>query len=90
MTGTCQGLILIAGGEDKDSALNRVDLYDPVKDEFLESISLVRSRLGAAAAVSDDCSCGNVYVMAGGAWKGSRALLNDIEIWSPDGVRRNC
>lgn len=89
VTGTCQGLIMIGGGEGSGFAHDRVDLYNPVTDSFLPPISLVQGRHGCGAA-SADCDCGNIYAVAGGATQGVGSELDDIEVWSPDGVFRKC
>jgi len=89
VTGTCQGLIMIGGGEGGGRAHERVDLYDPVTDTFLPPTSFNQKRHGSGAAQSD-CSCGNIYAVAGGGSQGVGTELNDIEVWSPDGVFRNC
>lgn len=91
VTGTCQGLLMIAGGESggKSMSHSEVDLYDPVQHRFLDRTSFMTGRHGAALA-GTDCSCGNIYAIAGGARRGGGLELNDIEVWSPDGVSRNC
>ena len=80
---------MIGGGEGDGTATDRVDLYDPVSDSFMPPARFVQGRHGSGAAPAD-CSCGNVYAVAGAAEQGDSSELNDIEVWSPDGVLRNC
>jgi len=89
VTGTCQGLLMIGGGEGGGSAHERVDLYDPRTDTFLPPTYFNQKRHGSGAARSA-CECGNIYVVAGGGSQGVGTELNDIEVWSPDGEFRKC
>lgn len=93
---TCQGLLMIAGGEGREEgswdggdAFSRVDLYDPVTDSFLEPIfmSIVRHGMGLAKS---ECSCGNVFYVSGAAGLGDGPLQKSTEVWSPDGAIRDC
>lgn len=93
---TCQGLLMIAGGEGRspnrsgNQAFKQVDLYDPKTDTFVTPPLMMNSpRHGTGAAVTD-CGCGNIYLPAGAGGAGVESTLNDIVAWSPDGVVRNC
>jgi len=96
---TCQGLVMIAGGEGRPrgrtkggKAFARVDLYNPKTKKFLPPSSLVTGRHGTGAAAVPDCKCGNIYLPAGSKIQGSSRTseLTDMEVWSPDGKMRNC
>lgn len=96
---TCQGLIMIAGGEGRPhgrtkggKAYSRVDLYNPKTGKFLPPSHLKTGRHGSGAAVVPDCKCGNIYLPAGSKIQGASRTseLTDIEVWSPDGKMRNC
>ncbi len=88
--------VMIAGGEGRPAGTNsggkaydRVDLYS-VKDKvFRTPAKLKRGRHGSGLAVMD-CACGNVYLPSGSGGLGGGPELDDMEVWSPDGVVRDC
>ncbi len=93
---TCQGLLMIAGGEGREAgtfkggrAYDRVDLYDVTRDEFRKPVFLKRARHGSGLAVAD-CKCGNIYLPSGSGGLGGGPDLASTEVWSPDGVARDC
>ena len=93
---TCQGLLMIAGGEGRPAgtsgggkAYTRVDLYDVNTNTFKEPVMLNRGRHGSGLAVAD-CKCGNIYLPSGSGGLGGGPELTSTEVWSPDGVVRDC
>lgn len=92
---TCQGYMMVAGGEGKThlyprgNAYARVDLYDAKLDKYLNNTKLVRKRHGSGLAIAD-CACGNIYIPSGSGNQGGWPELSTIEAWSPDGKRRDC
>lgn len=93
---TCDGLLMIAGGEGRrfgttqgGSAFNRVDFYDPITKTFNKSVTLNRARHGTGLAIAD-CKCGNIYLPSGSGGLGGGPELTSTEVWSPDGVYRKC
>lgn len=87
---TCQGLLMVAGGEGRpDGAFSRVDLYDAANDRWLPHVDLKRKRHGSGLGITD-CSCGNIYLPSGSGNLGGGPELTSTEVWSPDGVERQC
>ena len=88
--------ILIAGGEGRAAgttaggkAYDRVDLYSVKEKVFRAPGKLIRGRHGSGLAVAD-CACGNVYLPSGSGGLGGSPELDDTEVWSPDGIVRDC
>lgn len=91
---TCDGLLMIAGGEGRvpgtaGQAFARVDLYDPETRTFKTPTNLTDSRHGSGLGVAD-CRCGNIYLPSGSGGLGGSPELLTTEVWSPDGVARDC
>lgn len=91
---TCQGLLMVAGGEGREpgtpgQAFFRVDLYNPETRSFSPYLNLTDSRHGSGLAIAD-CSCGNIYLPSGSGNLAGSPELSTMEVWSPDGVVRDC
>jgi len=94
---TCEGFLMMAGGEGRDigktyggKAYDRVDLYDVRTDTFLTPSKLLHARHGSGLAVAD-CSCGNIYLPSGsGNLGGGNPDLGTTEVWNLDGAVKNC
>lgn len=92
--GTCDGLLMIAGGEgipiqQPGRAFDRVDLYDVTTDSFRKPIFLNRARHGSGLGISD-CSCGNIYLPSGSGNIAGSPELTTTEVWAKDGALKSC
>jgi len=76
---SCDGLMLIAGGESTGKASTRVDRFNPTTNEFLLPSHMEETRHGFGAATGD-CSSGEVYVAAGAGSSGDKPERNTIEV----------
>ncbi len=88
--------IMVAGGEGRKPGTNfggkayaRVDLYSVKSKVFRAPSFLKRGRHGSGLAITG-CNCGNIYLPSGSGGLGGGPELNSMEVWSPDGVARNC
>lgn len=86
VTSTCDGKMMVAGGEAM-LVYDRVDIFDGVT--WSETGRLNTARHGAGIAVSD-CSCSNMFMAAGSADRGGKLLLSDTELYLPDGIAGDC
>lgn len=94
---TCNGFLMVAGGEGRDpgttsggDAYARVDLYDVKNDKWLPHTNLKQKRHGSGLAISQCSGCGNIYLPSGAGSLGGAKELSDMEVWSPDGQLRDC
>lgn len=79
---TCDGKLMVAGGEGSGQAYARVDVYDGTSWE--SPSSLVTARHGSGLAI-DNCECGNIYIASGSGRQGGSPELESTEVFSPDG-----
>ena len=92
---TCQGRLMIAGGEGKTAsnqagqAFDRVDFFDEATNSFDEPSYMTSSRHGSGVGVTS-CSCGNIYIPSGSAGLGGGPEVLTTDLWSPDGEIRSC
>lgn len=92
---TCQGLLMIAGGEGKTpgnqtgQAMDRVDLFDEATNSFREPTYMTSPRHGTGLGITS-CSCGNIFVPSGSAGLGGGPEVSTTDVWSQDGVSRKC
>lgn len=85
---TCDGKMMIAGGEGKFSpAFSRVDIFDGVR--WKKGPSLVRARHGTGLAVSQ-CGCGQIFIASGSGRRGGRPELDSTEVLIPAGQSGRC
>jgi len=91
---TCDGHIMVAGGEGRKAgtfqggkAYNRVDIYNPRTDSFVKVLFMKQGRHGSGLCVAD-CKCGNIYIPSGSGGLGGGPELTSVEVFSPDGKVR--
>lgn len=88
MTGTtCDGHLMIAGGEGFGQAYKDVDVFDGKK--WSKAPDMVQARHGSGLAVSD-CSCKHIFVPSGSGNQGGGPELTSTEEFIPAGSRTNC
>lgn len=92
---TCQGMLMVAGGEGKlpsvpnGRAFDRVDLYDIRTNSFKKPSFLVRGRHGTGLGIAP-CSCGNIYYPSGSGGLGGSPELTSMEVWSLGNTAKKC
>lgn len=92
---TCQGRLMIAGGEGKTptnqagQAFDRVDFFNEATNSFDEPSYMTSSRHGSGVGITS-CSCGNIYIPSGSAGLGGGPEVLTTDLWSPDGEIRSC
>lgn len=85
---TCDGKLIVSGGEALGRTWPNVDVFDGVSWTPLED--LVRSRFGHGMAI--DCACNQMYVAAGAPTLPVLLfdMLVSVETYFPDGDDRRC
>lgn len=92
---TCQGLLMVAGGEGKTTAnqagqaFDRVDLYDDTTNSFSEPTFMTTPRHGTGLAITS-CQCSNIYVPSGSSGLGGSSEEITTDVWSVDGNNHRC
>lgn len=77
MTGTtCDGRMMIAGGEGNGRAYSRVDVFDGAV--WTQAPSLVQARHGSGLAISS-CNCGHIFIPSGSGAQGGSPELYSTE-----------
>lgn len=88
MTGTsCDGQLIVAGGEGFGIAFSRVDVFDGYR--WFQGPSLIDSRHGSGLAVAS-CSCGHMFIPSGNGRQGGRQELSSMEQYIPSGAPPTC
>lgn len=86
---TCDGKLIIAGGEGRFSAaFNRVDVFDGKKWETLSPLQ--RARHGTGLAVSNCKYCSHIFIASGSGARGGSPELTSTEHFVPNGTPRQC
>lgn len=87
MTGTtCDGKMMIAGGEGFGKAFTDVHVFDSVTWERAPSLSLPRHSSGLAIA---RCDCGHIFIPSGAVHQGGRET-NTTDRYIPKGAPTRC
>lgn len=92
---TCDGLLMVAGGEGKTvensvgQAFDRVDLFREETNSFEEATYMTSRRHGSGLAITS-CECAHVYVPSGSAGLGGGPEVTTMDVWTVDGVIRGC
>lgn len=80
---TCDGELMIVGGEGFGEAFKDVSLYNG--KTWREGPPLVQGRHGSGLLVSDECSCGSIYIASGSGAEGGGPELLSTERYLPRG-----
>lgn len=80
---SCDGKLIVAGGEGSGKAFNRVDYFDG-ESWSSKPTYMSKARHGSGVVVGN-CKCGNLYVASGSGAQGGSPELSSTEIYSPDG-----
>lgn len=84
---TCDGKMMVAGGEGDGRAFSRVDVFDGVKWE--RGPDLVEPRHGSGLAIAD-CRCGHMFIPSGSGDQGGGPELSTTELFIPNGADPEC
>lgn len=88
MTGTtCDGRMMIAGGEGSGMAFKRVDVFDGNK--WQQAPDMKEGRHGSGLAVAK-CSCGHIFIPSGSGSQGGSPELPSTEQYIPGGAKATC
>lgn len=78
---TCDGHMMIAGGEGSGKAFNNVDLFDG--SSWTSAQPLQTGRHGSGLAVAS-CECGQILIASGAESQGGGREISSTEIYFPD------
>jgi N-acetylneuraminic acid mutarotase len=81
---TCDGKLMVAGGEGAGLAYSRVDVFNGFGWESPSYLNTARHGSGLAIG---NCTCGNIYVASGCGRQGGSPELNTTEVYSPGGSK---
>lgn len=88
MTGsTCDGRMMVAGGEGDDRAYNRVDVFDGTL--WKKAPFLIEGRHSSGLAVAK-CSCGHIFIPSGSGNIGGGPELSTTELYIPFKAKPQC
>jgi len=83
---TCDGKLMVAGGEGSGKAWDQVDVFDGTS--WTTVASLVRGRHGSGLAA--DCVCNQIHIASGAAGQGGGPEIKSVETLFPNGVDEAC
>jgi Kelch motif len=83
---TCDGKLMIAGGEGSNQAYNNVDVFDGTAWTTIDN--MVRPRHGSGLAI--DCQCNQIYIASGSGSAGASPELVSVETYFPSGTDTVC
>lgn len=81
---TCEGALVVAGGEGGGQAYSRVDKFDGLR--WGTPTYMTAARHGSGVAVGG-CGCGSLYVASGAGTQGGSMELSSAELFSSGGAR---
>lgn len=88
MTGrTCDGRMMVAGGEGDGKAFKRVDVFNGRK--WRRAPDLARGRHGSGLAIAK-CKCGHIFIPSGSGGQGGGPELFETEQFVPAGRMQTC
>lgn len=83
---TCDGRMMVAGGEGFGRAWDQVDVFDGAEWETIASLRTARHGTGLAV----DCACNQIHIASGSGDQGGKPELMSTETYFPDGLGVNC
>jgi N-acetylneuraminic acid mutarotase len=83
---TCDGKLILAGGEGGGRAWDNVDVFDGKTWTSIANLQKGRHATGLAV----DCVCDQMHIASGSAAQGGGPEIKSIETWFPDGVEVAC
>jgi hypothetical protein len=82
---TCDGKLMIAGGEGFGKAWSNVDVFDGTTWTAVDSLNVARHGSGLAV----DCICNQITIASGSSKQGNREIKS-VETYFPNGVDTPC
>lgn len=83
---SCDGKLLVAGGEGGGKAWNEVHAFDGSQWTALPPLNVGRHGSGLAV----DCVCDQIIIASGAASQGGGPEITSVEIYFPDGQESEC
>lgn len=83
---TCDGKLMIAGGEVPGRALSDVFVFDGSSWTTMPSLNIARHGSGLAV----NCRCNQIYIASGAGSQGGSPELGSVETYFPNGADVQC
>ena len=83
---TCDGKLMIAGGEGNGQAYRNVDLFDGSSWTKLDNLNIARHGSGLAV----DCQCNQIHIASGSGAQGGSPELRSVETYFQGGEDVAC
>ena len=83
---TCDGKLMIAGGEGSGRAWDQVDVFDGTSWTTVNNLVIGRHGTGLAF----DCLCNQIHIASGASSQGGGPEIKSIETYFPNGVDEAC
>lgn len=83
---SCDGKLIVAGGEGNGQAYNNVHVFDGKTWEEIDSLNVQRHGSGLAV----DCVCNQIHIASGASTQGGGSEIASLETYFPDGVDVRC
>jgi len=83
---TCDGKLMVAGGEGYGQAFDRVDVFNGTSWQTVDSLETARHGTGLAV----NCFCNHIYIASGSGAQGGNPELNTTETYFPSGIDVVC
>lgn len=83
---SCDGKLIVAGGEGLDQAFDNVDMFDGSNWTSMPRLKIGRHGSGLAV----DCACRQITVASGAATQGGDFEIASVETFFPSGVDAPC
>jgi large repetitive protein len=83
---TCDGKLIVAGGEGFGQAFDNVNVFDGATWSTWPSLQIARHGSGLAV----DCQCQQIYIASGAATQGGAKEIASVETFFPNGTDVAC
>jgi hypothetical protein len=83
---TCDGKLIVAGGEGNSSTFDRVDVFNGTTWNTIDNLVVARHGTGLAV----DCVCNQIHIASGSASAGSGLEIQSVETYFPNGIDTPC
>jgi hypothetical protein len=83
---SCEGKLIVAGGEGGGQAWRNVDVFDGTSWSSLPDLNYQRHGTGLAV----DCQCNQIHIASGAGNEGGGPELTSLETWYPSGKEEGC
>ena len=83
---TCDGKLIIAGGEGSGRAWDNVDVFDGTSWTSLDDLNVGRHGTGLAV----NCACNQIYIASGAANQGGGPEIRSVETFFFGGSDQEC